>query len=210
MKHWTKSLRIAFCSVYITWVERVLKYTIYTKVCGQPLTLVDLAMSATPVADRFIQFSTHSYNLHRHTLAVEWPYWRAQWLSTWHRYRMPLTIKSVHQMSTLLELPQSIECAVIVKWKHLGATTAQPWSGRPHKLTEWDSWALKRVKIIFPWLQHSLPSSKPLEAMWDPNGLWKQRQFATWGLFIMVKLLWMHWCKWTQVATLEKKMCLLS
>jgi hypothetical protein len=32
-----------------------------------------------------------------------------------------------------------------VKWNHLGATTAQPWSGRPHKLTEWDSRVLKRI-----------------------------------------------------------------
>ena len=53
--------------------------------------------------------------------------------------------KSVHQISSLLELPRSIVSAVIVKWKCLGATTAQSRSGRPHKLTEWDQRVLKRV-----------------------------------------------------------------
>jgi hypothetical protein len=64
-------------------------YTIYTKVCGHNFQLVDLAISATPVADRCIKSSTPPCNLHRQTLALEWPYWRAQWLSTWHRHRMP-------------------------------------------------------------------------------------------------------------------------
>ena len=36
-----------------------------------------------------------------------------------------LSIKSVSQISALLELPRSIVSAVIVKWKRLGATTAQ-------------------------------------------------------------------------------------
>jgi hypothetical protein len=48
--------------------------------------LVDLAISATPIADRCIQLSIQPCNLHRQTLAVEWPYWRAQWLSTWHHH----------------------------------------------------------------------------------------------------------------------------
>ena len=59
------------------------------KLCGQPFRLVDSAISATPVADRCIKLSTQSHNLHRQTLAVEWSYWRAQWLSTWHYHRMP-------------------------------------------------------------------------------------------------------------------------
>uniref|UniRef100_A0A0E9W1E0 Uncharacterized protein n=1 Tax=Anguilla anguilla TaxID=7936 RepID=A0A0E9W1E0_ANGAN len=37
-----------------------------------------------------------------------------------------LSNKSVCQISALLELPQLTVCAVIVKWKHIGATTAQP------------------------------------------------------------------------------------
>ena len=48
-------------------------YTIYTKVCGHPFKLVDSAISVTPVADRCIKSSTPPCNLHRHTLAVEWP-----------------------------------------------------------------------------------------------------------------------------------------
>jgi transposase len=43
---------------------------------------------------------------------------------------------SVSHISSLQELLWSTVSAVIVKWKHLGATTAQPQSGRPQKLTE--------------------------------------------------------------------------
>jgi hypothetical protein len=45
------------------------------------------------------------------------------------------SFEQVSQISALLELPFSTVSAVIVKWKHLGATTAQPQSDRPHKLT---------------------------------------------------------------------------
>jgi transposase len=55
-----------------------------------------------------------------------------------------LSNKSINHISTLLELLWLTVSAVIVKWKLLGATTAQPWSGRPHKLTEWDRRVLKR------------------------------------------------------------------
>jgi hypothetical protein len=71
--------------------------------------------------------------------------------------------KSVHQMSTLLELPRSTVSAVMVETSR----TAQPQSGRPRKLTERDCRVLKRKaqKHCLSWLQHSLPSSKlPLEA----------------------------------------------
>jgi hypothetical protein len=57
-------------------------------------------------------------------------------------------------MSALLELPRSAVCAVIVKWKCLGAITAQSRSGRPHKLTERDCNTHYRV----------------------PNCLWKEHQ----------------------------------
>jgi hypothetical protein len=40
-----------------------------------------------------------------------------------------LSKKSVRQIPALLELPQSHVSAVIVKWKRLGATTAQLLSG---------------------------------------------------------------------------------
>ena len=56
-----------------------------------------------------------------------------------------LSNKSVREISALLELPQSTVSAVIVKWKRLGATTAQPQSSRLHKLTERDRRVLKRV-----------------------------------------------------------------
>jgi hypothetical protein len=44
------------------------------------------------------------------------------------------------QVSALLTVS-----AVTVMWKRLGATKAQPQSGRPHKLTEWDSQVLKHL-----------------------------------------------------------------
>ena len=53
---------------------------------------------------------------------------------------------SVHQISALLELPRAPASAVIVKWKRIGATTAQPQSGRPHKFTEWDPRVMKCVE----------------------------------------------------------------
>ena len=66
--------------------------------------------------------------------------------------------KTVCQISALLGLSWSTVGAVIVKWIRLGATTAQPLSGRLHKLTEWDCRVLKRVKITCPRWQHSLLS----------------------------------------------------
>ena len=52
------------------------------------------------------------------------------------------------QISALLEMPWSTVSAVIVKWKRLGATTAQPRSGRPHKLTERDHRVLNRLSSV--------------------------------------------------------------
>ena len=44
----------------------------YTKVCGHYFIFVDLAISATPIADRCIKSSIYPYNFHRQTLA-EYP-----------------------------------------------------------------------------------------------------------------------------------------
>ena len=46
--------------------------------------------------------------------------------------------KSVRQIFDLLELRRSTVSAVIVKWKRLETKVAQPRSGKPCKLTEWD------------------------------------------------------------------------
>jgi hypothetical protein len=56
-----------------------------------------------------------------------------------------LSNKLVCQISALLELLRSTVSVVIVKWKCLGATTAQLRSDRPHKLIEWERRVLKRV-----------------------------------------------------------------
>jgi hypothetical protein len=57
-----------------------------------------------------------------------------------------LSNKSVCTSSTLLELPLSPVRAVIVKWKCLGATTAQWRKGRSHKLIEQDCAEARREK----------------------------------------------------------------
>ena len=44
--------------------------------------------------------------------------------------------KSVNEISVLLDLLWSTVSAIIGKWKHLEVTTAQPQSGRLHKLNE--------------------------------------------------------------------------
>ena len=62
-------------------------------------------------------------------------------------------------------LPWSAVCAVIVKWKHLGATTAQPRSGRPYQLTG----VLKRVV-------HKNHMSFVATLISVPNCPWKQLQ----------------------------------
>ena len=72
-------------------------------------------------------------------------YWRAQCLSIWHRHRLPPFQQVSSSNFCPVKALRSTVSAVIVKWKCLGATTAQPQSGRPHKLTERDSRVLKRV-----------------------------------------------------------------
>ncbi|CAI9579852.1 unnamed protein product, partial [Staurois parvus] len=44
--------------------------------------------------------------------------------------------KSIHEISLLLNIPQSAVSGIITKWKQLGTTATQPRSGRPHKMTE--------------------------------------------------------------------------
>ena len=87
----------------------------------------------------YIKLSTQQCNLHRQTLAVEWPV-----LKSSVTFNVVPSYKSVRQISALLELLR-IGAAGIVKWKCLGATTAQLRTGRPHKLIEWDRRVLKHV-----------------------------------------------------------------
>ncbi|CAI9587169.1 unnamed protein product, partial [Staurois parvus] len=52
-------------------------------------------------------------------------------------------IKSIHEISLLLNIPRSTVSGIITKWKQLGTTATQPKSGRPHKMTEWGQCMLK-------------------------------------------------------------------
>ena len=94
------------------------------------------AISAAPIAD--------GYKI-KHT-AIQSPLTnivsrkdRTEELSDFQRGTVmgfPLSNKLVCQISALRQLPRSTVNAVIVKWKRIGATTAQLRNGRPHKLTE--------------------------------------------------------------------------
>ncbi|CAI9554643.1 unnamed protein product [Staurois parvus] len=44
--------------------------------------------------------------------------------------------KSIHEISLLLNNPQSTVSGIITKWKQLGTAATQPKSGRPCKLPE--------------------------------------------------------------------------
>ncbi|CAI9562365.1 unnamed protein product, partial [Staurois parvus] len=44
--------------------------------------------------------------------------------------------KSIHEISLLLNIPQSTVSGIITKWKQLGITATQPQRGRPRKITE--------------------------------------------------------------------------
>ncbi|CAI9613638.1 unnamed protein product [Staurois parvus] len=56
-----------------------------------------------------------------------------------------LCSKSTHEISLLLNIPQSTVSAIITKWNQLGTTATQPRSCRPRKMTEWGQRMLKRT-----------------------------------------------------------------
>ncbi|CAI9553531.1 unnamed protein product, partial [Staurois parvus] len=51
--------------------------------------------------------------------------------------------KSIHEISLLLNIPQSTVSDMITRWNKLGTTATQPRSGRPRKMTEWGQRMLK-------------------------------------------------------------------
>ncbi|CAI9599342.1 unnamed protein product, partial [Staurois parvus] len=53
--------------------------------------------------------------------------------------------KSIHEISLLLNIPQSTVSGIITKWKQLGTTATQPPSGRPRKMTERGQRMVKRT-----------------------------------------------------------------
>ncbi|CAI9575354.1 unnamed protein product [Staurois parvus] len=53
--------------------------------------------------------------------------------------------KSIHEISLLLNIPQSTVSGIITKWKQPGTTATQPPSGSPRKMTEWGQHMLKRT-----------------------------------------------------------------
>ncbi|CAI9566111.1 unnamed protein product [Staurois parvus] len=55
-----------------------------------------------------------------------------------------LCIKSIREISLLLNIPRSTVSGIITKWKQL-VTATQPPSGRPCKMAEWGQRMLKRT-----------------------------------------------------------------
>ncbi|CAI9540458.1 unnamed protein product, partial [Staurois parvus] len=53
--------------------------------------------------------------------------------------------KSIHEISLLLNIPQSPVSGIITKWKQLETTATQPRSGNPHKMTEQGQRMLKHT-----------------------------------------------------------------
>jgi hypothetical protein len=107
---------------------------------------VNSAILATVVADWCIKSSTQPCNLHRQTLAVEWSVLKSPVKFNLAPHRMPpFQQVGSSNFRPARAAPRSTVSAVIVKWERLGATTAQPRSGRPHKLTEQNRRVLKRV-----------------------------------------------------------------
>ena len=56
------SIIILVSSMVLIIVKNLTNYTIYAKICGHPFKWVDLAISATPIADRCITSSTQPCN----------------------------------------------------------------------------------------------------------------------------------------------------
>ncbi|CAI9589432.1 unnamed protein product [Staurois parvus] len=56
-----------------------------------------------------------------------------------------LCSKSIHEISLLLNIPQSTVSGILTKWKKLGTTATQPQSGRPLKMIDRSQRMLKRT-----------------------------------------------------------------
>ena len=85
--------------------------------------------------------STQPCSLHRQTLAVEWAYWRPQWLSTWHRHRMPPFQQiSSSNFCPARAAPVNCKCC----YCEVDTSRRNNSSAQLHKLIEWDRHVLKR------------------------------------------------------------------
>ncbi|CAI9577628.1 unnamed protein product, partial [Staurois parvus] len=69
----------------------------------------------------------------------------SQELSEFRRCHLCLLLRSIHEISLLLNTLWSTVSGNITKWKQLGTTATQPRSGRPHKMTEWGQHMLKHT-----------------------------------------------------------------
>ena len=71
---------------------------------------------------------------------------RSQELSEWQCVTgCHLCIKSSHEISSLLNIPQSDVCGIITKWKRFGRIATQPRRGRSHKMMERAQWMLRLI-----------------------------------------------------------------
>ena len=77
--------------------------------------------------------------------------------------------QSSHEISLILNIPQSTVSGIITKWGRLGTTATQPQSGRPCKMTEWGQRMLRR--IVHRGCQLSVKCYRPQNFMWPSDYL---------------------------------------
>ena len=109
---------------------------------GHPFQLEDSAISATPVAGRCIKSSTHSCNIHRQTLAVEWSYWELRdfQCGTVMGCHLSTCVKFASFPTNLSNSCPARAAPVNCKCCYCEGETA-----RSKKLIERDRWVLKSV-----------------------------------------------------------------
>ncbi|CAI9562943.1 unnamed protein product, partial [Staurois parvus] len=59
-----------------------------------------------------------------------------EWVALRTSVNSSVVIKSIREISLLLNIPWSTVSGIITKWKQLGTIATQPQSGRPCKMTE--------------------------------------------------------------------------
>ena len=128
-------------------------------------------------------------------------------------------VKSSCEISSRLNIPQSIVNGIITKWKQLGRTAAQPPSGRSRKMTERGQRMLRRIvhrgrqlsaESIATDLQTSCGlqiSSRTVRRELHGMGFHGRAAASKPDITKSNAKRWMQWCKachhWTQQSALE-------
>ena len=121
------------------------KYTILWKAFTHPSKIVEIRCSNHFCGHRCIKASTKACRLFLQTFMKERVALRSSVNSSDTVIGYHLCNKSSHEISSLLNIPQSTVSGILTKWKRLGMTATQPWSGMPHKMTEQGQRMLRHI-----------------------------------------------------------------